>query len=122
MMELELFGKPIPFDPVAWKEKNPYDCPELIITADGAPWEINPSHTEAALWFAKQATGMARHEVEDTCPQEYYGDYIRWLLSLSGAISVWPDMVIESAQHPANELQRETLRQLKDYGLYRGPL
>lgn len=90
---------------------------EVIIAADGTVMYAVPSHQEKAIALAEKELGMSRKEISDMCPREFYFDYLRWLLSLTGAVAVWNDAV----EAPAlTRKQEAALRRLKMAGLYRG--
>ena len=52
-------------------------------------------------------------------PEQFYFDYLNWLLSLTGAIAVWNDDVSASA---ITVKQAAALRALKLNGLYKGKI
>lgn len=92
---------------------------EVIVADDGTVMYAVPSHQEKAIALAEERLGLSRKEISDMCPREFYFDYLRWLLSLTGAIAVWND----SIEAPAlTKKQEATLRRLKLAGLYRGAI
>lgn len=92
---------------------------EVIITANGAIQYAVPSHQEKALALACEKLGKTREEITAMCPREFYYDYLNWLLSLTGSIAVWYEIV---AGRTVTNKQVAALRQLKLAGLYRGPI
>ena len=95
------------------------DYLEVIIEADGTILYATPSHQEKAVELAGKKLRMTRQEISDMCPGEFYGDYLRWLLSLTGAAAVWNNMVLAPTPTKA---QISSLRKLKMAGLYHGTI
>ena len=92
---------------------------EVVITADGSVSCAVPSHQEKLIAMACERLGVTRNELKTLCPGEYYGDFTRWLCLLTGAMSVWNDWC--EYGNPTTK-QLGTLRKLKMFGLYRGPI
>lgn len=59
---------------------------------------------------------VSRDEFIDMCPEEYYTDYMKWLLIETGCISVWTDFYYGEP----NEIQLNALKTLKKEGIYSG--
>jgi len=78
-----------------------------------------PSHKEKATALACAKLGVTRRELEEMCPREYYGDYLNWLLQISGSISVWNDFCVAPT---VTKKQVASLRKLKLAGIYRGAI
>ena len=89
---------------------------EVLIEKNGHVMYAVPSHQELAIKLACKEKGWTRHELDDACPQEYYCDFLTWLLSLTDAVSVWNDFYVGSP----NEKQKEVLREMKRMRIYRG--
>ena len=91
---------------------------EVIIEENGHVLYAVPSHQEKAIELACKAKGWTRDELNDACPQEFYCDFLTWLLSLTNCISVWNDFYMGNA----NEKQIEMLRKLKEAKIYKGSI
>lgn len=91
---------------------------ECLIDAKGHVMYAVPSHQELAIQLACEKHGITREELGKMCPKEYYCDFLTWLLKQTGAISVW---LKEYVGEP-NEKQKETLRTLKEKGIYEGEI
>lgn len=113
---LEGYGLHSAFD--AQKHKKKFiNYLEVIILADGTVMYAVPSHQEAAAALACEKLRITRDELINMCPVEYYGNYMEWLLKLTGSVAVWLNGIM------APELtvkQILTLRMLKSEGLYKG--
>lgn len=92
---------------------------EVIIDASGKVTYAIPSHQEKLIAMACNRLRVTRDELKALCPGEYYGDFMRWLCLLTGAMSVWNDWC--EYGYPTTK-QLGTLRKLKMHGLYRGPI
>lgn len=53
---------------------------EVMIAPDGTVEYAMPSHQEFLIKKSAQIKGVTRQELEDSCPEEYYGDYMHWLM------------------------------------------
>ena len=91
---------------------------EVLIEPDGHVMYAIPSHQELAIKLACEAKGWTRERLGKECPPEYYFDFLPWLLSLTGCISVWNDFY----QGEANEAQADKLVEMKRAGIYKGNL
>lgn len=92
---------------------------EVIIDADGVVMYAVPSHQEKLIAVACDRLGVTRGELNALCPGEYYGDFMRWLCLLTGAMSVWNNWC-EYGNPTVKQIG--TLRRLKMEGLYQGPI
>lgn len=90
---------------------------EIIIHPDGSVHYAIPSHQEYEIKRLSLIRGWTRQELDDVCPQEYYYDFMRWLLMQTGDMSVWEEIAL--AVNPTNA-QIKTLQALKDAGLFLG--
>ena len=89
---------------------------EVLIEPNGHVLYAVPSHQELAIKLACKAKGWTREQLNDACPPEYYFDFLVWVLSLTGCISVWNDFYMGKA----NEAQLNTLKKMKEAGIYKG--
>lgn len=92
---------------------------EVMIEADGTVVYAVPSHQEKAVSLACEKLGVSRMELEAMCPQEYWCDYLRWLLMISGAIAVWDAFCVACT---VTKKQVNTLKRLKMAGIYKGAI
>ena len=92
---------------------------EVIIGPTGAVAYAVPSHQYALIAIACKKYGVDRKKLDEMCPREYWGDYMRWLCMITDCISVW-EWQIE--YYKVNRKQLATLRRLKMAGLYMGQL
>lgn len=107
-----------PFD--ADKHKAAYtNYLEVLISEDGKIMYAVPSHQEKAIELACKKLHMSRDEISAMCPREYYFDYLRWLLMVSGAAAVWNGACL--APEPTKK-QIAALKMLKLKGLYHGTI
>lgn len=106
-----------PFD--LKKHKETYiDYLEVVILEDGTVEYAVPSHQLKLMAIAEKKLGKTREEILDLCPPEMYGDFNQWLCEITNTISVWCWFHIGYC----NKAQNETLRQLKEHGLYYGEI
>lgn len=102
------------------KHKQRYvDYLEVLILEDGKVVYAVPSHQMKAEDLCCQKLGITRQQLSDMCPEEYYFDYMTWLLDICGAVSVWNDFY-KTGKQGLNFKQRVRLQQLKLNGLYYG--
>ena len=92
---------------------------EIMISAEGDIAYAIPSHQEFLIQKACEAKGLAREELYDDCPPEYYGDFFRWLSDQCGWIPVWE---IGTLNYPITEKQKAVLRRMKMAGLFKGAI
>lgn len=98
-------------------KKKYVDYLEVLIETDGQIVYAVPSHQEKAIELACQKLGVNRRELMDMCPKEYYGDFLNWLLMVSGAVAVWNDFCSAPA---VTKKQIASFRRLKMAGVYKG--
>ena len=91
---------------------------EVLITEDGEIQYAVPSHQLKAEDLCCDKLHISRQELEALCPEEYYLDYMNWLLQQCGAIALWNDFFMGVP----NQKQLTQLKRLKLAGLYRGTL
>ena len=91
---------------------------EVLIEPNGHVLYAVPSHQEVAIRLACKAKGWTRQELNKACPEEYYFDFLTWLLSLTNCISVWNDFYVGKP----NEAQIDMLKQMKKKGIYKGDI
>ena len=91
---------------------------EVLIQEDGHVMYAVPSHQELAIQLACKAKGWTREELNKACPQEYYFDFLPWLLSLTNCISVWNNFYVGKA----NNAQISKLTEMKRAGIYKGSI
>lgn len=104
------------------KHKQTYiDYLEVLILEDGKVVYAIPSHQQKAIALCCKKLNVSRNELNAMCPQEYYFDYLTWLLNICGAVSVWSTRY-KTGTNGLNGKQRATLRRLKLNGLYRGAI
>lgn len=89
---------------------------EAIIRADGTVEYAIPSHQEKLIRLGMEKYNVSRDEFIDMCPEEYYTDYMKWLLIETECISVWTDFYYGKP----NENQLNALKLLKKEGIYNG--
>ena len=104
-----------PFD-IERHKKHFINYLEVVILEDGTVEYAVPSHQEKAIRVGMEKKGQDRETFYNSCPPEYYFDVMTWLSKETGIVFVWN----ESTSGKPNEAQTNTLRELKDAGLYRG--
>ena len=92
---------------------------EVMIDKDGKIMYAVPSHQEKAIEMACIAKNISRAELEKMCPEEYYFDFLTWLLMQSGAMAVWNNYY---QCYNTTKKQYASLRRLKLAGVYKGVL
>lgn len=102
------------------KHKQTYiDYLEVLILENGKIVYAIPSHQAKAEELCCEKLGISRQELLAMCPREYWCDYLTWLLTICGAVSVW-NTLYATGKNGLNAKQRAVLRRLKLNGLYRG--
>lgn len=91
---------------------------EVIILENGDVRYAVPSHNEAALRVAAKKLGVDPKKLYWDCPPERYGDVDGWLREISGCIFVWEAFYMGNP----NKAQLKTLKELKDFDLFKGGL
>jgi hypothetical protein len=94
------------------------DYLEIVVLEDGAVEYAVPSHQEKMISLCCKKLSVTRDELNDMCPVEYYMNFMEWLCKISGAIPVWFNFFMGTP----NAQQIETLRILKEEGLYAGEI
>ena len=90
---------------------------EVVIDRDGKVVYAVPSHQEKMIRVACERLGLSRQGLNDMCPREWYGDFMRWLSMASGLMAVWES---HYEVYEPTVKQIATLRRLKMTGLYTG--
>lgn len=85
---------------------------EVIIDPDGNVMYAVPSHQQSLVAI----TGKTLRQLDAEIPPEYMFDVTEWLCKQTGYIAVWYDGYVGEA----NDIQKETLAQLKQAGVYIG--
>lgn len=89
---------------------------EVIIHPDGTVHYAVPSHQLYLQKYGANLKGMTEKEFEDSVPPNYYCDYLNWLLTQTGCVSVW-SIGYACDETLMTEAQKVTLRTLIDEGL-----
>ena len=92
---------------------------EVIIDENGKIMYAVPSHQEKMIKLACEKLNVAREQLNEMCPEEYYFDFMTWLSSVSGACAVWENQVMGGK---FSEEQIKALEMLKNEGLYSGEI
>lgn len=92
---------------------------EVVIDKDGKIMYAVPSHQEKLIFIVCEKLNITREELKDTCPQEYYCDFVNWLCKISGACAVWENFI---QSDKLTDKQIKTLHMLKNNGLYLGKI
>lgn len=87
---------------------------EVVILEDGTIEYAIPSHQEKLIAIIMKKYNMTKEEIIND--PESYCEYMEYLHKKSGAISVWNDFYLGNA----NEKQINSLKKLKEEGLYKG--
>lgn len=93
---------------------------EVMISPDGEIEYAIPSHQMYLMQKAKEITNLTEDEINKLCPNEYYGDFMRWLFFISRYLPVWENFVLDNVQ--VTRAQHAALKSLKVHGLYKGKL
>lgn len=105
------------FDLVKHKEKF-VNYLEVMIGEDGDVHYAVPSHQEYAISESCRKLGITRDELCKMTPKEYYLDWMTWLLMQCGMVAVWNDRYMGKP----NNRQKNALKKMKLYGVYRGAI
>ena len=89
---------------------------EVMIDEDGTIHYAVPSHQEFAIKAACKKLKISRDELCEITPQEYYFDWLTWLVMQTGMIAVWNNGYVGEA----NKKQKNVLKKLKINGVYKG--
>lgn len=87
---------------------------EAIILPDGKVEYAIPSHQEKLIKIGMKKSGKSRQEYLDSVPEEYYANFLSFLLLDTGCVSVWS---CGYAAEKMTEKQKEVLRVLIEKGL-----
>lgn len=90
---------------------------EVVISPDGRVFYAVPSHQEFMIAGACKRLGLTREELNESCPREWYFDFMKWLSMKTGLMAVWENHY--EVYKPTTQ-QIATLRRLKLAGLYTG--
>lgn len=104
-----------PFD-IETHKRTFIDYLEVIILEDGTIVYAVPSHQEKLISLACKKRKMTRQELIDSCPREYYADFMTWLCSLTGSVALWTSHMVGKA----NERQKLAIARLAEEKLYKG--
>lgn len=96
------------------------DYLEVVILPNGEVQYAVPSHTTKAELLCMEKLGVTREELWKKCPPEYMFDYLPWLLSICGAVSVWNTFYTLGIGKELTRQQYLTLKELKMHGLFKG--
>lgn len=111
----DLYSK---FDIKKHKEKY-VDYLEVVILENGEVQYAVPSHQEKLIKMACLKKGICREELERSCPEEYWFNYLQWLCMQSGCVAVWNTFCRYESVSTA---QIVMLRKLKKEGIYFGEI
>lgn len=92
---------------------------EVVIDENGKIMYAVPSHQEKLIKLACKKLNVTRDELNAMFQEECYFDFVKWLCKVSGACAAW-NTYLES--YKFTERQIETLKALKDNGLYQGEI
>lgn len=92
---------------------------EVVIDENGKIMYAVPSHQEKQISLACEKLNIAREELNDMCPEEYYFDFMDWLCKVSSACAVREKFV---QRDNLTEQQIRELQVLKENGLYLGKI
>lgn len=96
------------------------DYLEVVILPNGEVQYAVPSHTTKAELLCMEKLGVTREELWKACPPQYMFDYLPWLLSICGAVSVWNTFYTLGIGKELTRQQYLTLKELKMHGLFKG--
>lgn len=94
---------------------------EVLIKEDGKVVYAVPSHQMKAEELACEKLGISKKHLKKKCPRKYFFDYLKWVLTQSGAVAVW-DEFYKTGENGLNQKQRSMLKRLKLHGLYKGTI
>lgn len=117
MTETEVLNSP--FD-IETHKQHFHDYLEVMIAPDGTIAYAVPSHQEYLITKAARRHNCTREELYSLCPEEYYCDFMTWLIGESGGyIPVWESCVYAPTM---TTQQQAALKKLKIAGLYKGAI
>lgn len=94
---------------------------EVLILEDGKIVYAIPSHQMKAEQLCCEKLGISKQQLWAMCPKEYWCDYLTWLLTICGVVSVW-NKFYQTGNGGLNTKQRAKLKQLKMNGIYQGKI
>lgn len=92
---------------------------EVIVTPDGVVHYAIPSHQEYLIQYGCKKYRLSRKEFENTCPRNYYCDYMKYLCTVTDCIAIWTYGISYGPFITYNQLH--TIELLKNADLYLGP-
>lgn len=90
---------------------------EVAIDENGKVHYAVPSHTEYLIKVCMKKYQVPRKVLDAMCPEDFYYSFAEWLCKMSGHILVWNDF---TKAYSFNQAQIDTLRTLKNSGVYYG--
>lgn len=107
-------------EPFTFEKSLFYSEFEVMIDPEGNIVKALPSHQEFLINKCMERLGFNRDLLMAACPPEYYFDFMRWLIPMSGGwIPVWNVGVMD---YPVTKKQLAALKKLKLHGFYKGTL
>lgn len=92
---------------------------EVVILEDGTIAYAVPSHQEKAIRIACEKLQCDRDYFIDVISKDHLIDWYEWLIDTAGVIMVWDRQV---HYHTVTQAQIDSLNNLKNAGLYFGPI
>ena len=92
---------------------------EVIIDRNGKVMYAIPSHQEKLIEILCSQRNQTRKQVFDSCPKEYYFDFLKWLCMETGCCSAWDGFVYGDK---FSDDQISALAMLKRENVYHGKL
>ena len=86
---------------------------EVVIFPDGHIEYAVPSHQEKLIAICQNKLNVSRDELNAMCPPEDYFDFIVWLCTMSGCVSVWSNFITKSDTIPLTDEQNKTILRLR---------
>ena len=117
MKNTEEYGVYSPFDLEKHKEIF-QNYLEVIIEPNGAVHYAVPSHQEFLIKYICDKGQITRDQLNNLCPESYYGDFVRWLCMVSGCISVYEKFYV--AGDDLTYQQHKIMKELYNAGVYKG--
>lgn len=106
------------------KHKKTYiDYLEVVILPNGKIEYAVPSHLTKIEMICCEKLKCTRKQLAfEKCPKDMIFDYMSWLLSVCGAISVWNEFYIVGRDCELTQEQERAIKKLKKHGLYKGAI
>ena len=92
---------------------------EIIIFPDGHIEYAVPSHQEKLISICCEKFKVTRDQLMKMCPREYYCNFLEWLCTTSGCISVWNTYIQLGTNCKATQEQIKAIEDLKAAHLLR---